>query len=127
MLSQYLVRSAVCVLELNVLFVLDAVQVLVQAVQQEGQELLGVVLLVTQKLGRKMAHLSLRTQIHIQVMRFRKKSKRPFIYTATTGTDFKNTRHYGIVSPRPHLLDDICIGFCDLALHAQRISEVQLI
>lgn len=60
--SQDLVWSTVCILELNVLFVLDAVQVLVQAVQQEGQKLLGVVLLVTQELGRKMAHLSLCTK-----------------------------------------------------------------
>lgn len=40
---------------------------------------------------------------------------------------FKNTRHYRIVSPRPHLLDDVGVGLCDLALHAQRVSEVQFV
>ena len=39
------VRSAIAVLQFYVWFVMDAVQVLVQTIQEEGQQLLGVLLL----------------------------------------------------------------------------------
>lgn len=39
----------------------------------------------------------------------------------------KYPRNHRIVPPWPHLFDDICIGFCNFTLHAQRISEVQLL
>lgn len=61
-LSEHLVRSPVSVPQLDVLLVLDAVQVLVQAVQQEGEQLLAVVLLVAEKLRRKVSHLCLQRQ-----------------------------------------------------------------
>ncbi len=38
----------------------------------------------------------------------------------------KYPRNHGIVSAWPHLFDDICVGFCNFTLHAQRIGEVQL-
>lgn len=31
------------------------------------------------------------------------------------------------MSARPHLFDDISVGLCNLALHAQRVGEVQLL
>lgn len=46
----YLIRPAIGIPQLDVLLVLDTVEVLMEAVQQEGQELLGVVLLVAQEL-----------------------------------------------------------------------------
>lgn len=55
----HLVRSSFCIPQLDVLFVLDSVEVLVQAVQQERQQLLAVVLLVAQELRGKVAHLGL--------------------------------------------------------------------
>lgn len=61
-LSGHLVGSPVSVAQLDVLLVLDPVQVLVQAVQQEGEQLLAVVLLVAEKLRRKMPHLRLQRQ-----------------------------------------------------------------
>lgn len=59
--ASHLVLSPVGVPQLDVLFVFDSVQVFVQPVQQEGQQLLTVVLLVAQKLRRKVAHLRLHT------------------------------------------------------------------
>lgn len=59
MLRGHLVRSSISIPQLDVLFVLDSVEVLVQAVQQEGQQLLAVVLLVAQELRGKVAHLGL--------------------------------------------------------------------
>lgn len=58
----HMVRSPVCIPEFDVFFVFDPVQVLVQAVQQEGQQLLTVVLLVTQELRCEVADLRLRTE-----------------------------------------------------------------
>ena len=57
----HLVRSSVGVTQLDVLFVFDSVQVFVQSVQQEGQQLLTVMLLVTQELRCKVTHLRLQT------------------------------------------------------------------
>lgn len=31
------------------------------------------------------------------------------------------------MAPRPHLLDDISVGLGDLALHPQRVGEVELV
>lgn len=59
--SAHLVLTPIGVPQLDVLFVFDSVQVFVQPVQQEGQQLLTVVLLVAQKLRRKVAHLRLHT------------------------------------------------------------------
>lgn len=39
----------------------------------------------------------------------------------------KYPRNHRIVPPWPHLFDDICVGFCNFPLHAQRVSEVQLL
>lgn len=58
-LRGHLVWSSISIPQLDVLFVLDSVEVLVQAVQQEGQQLLAVVLLVAQELRGKVAHLGL--------------------------------------------------------------------
>lgn len=55
----HLVGSSVGIPQLDVLLVLDSVEVLVQAVQQERQQLLAVVLLVAQELRGKVAHLGL--------------------------------------------------------------------
>lgn len=57
-----LVGSAVGVLQLDVGLLADAVQVLVKAVEQEGQQLVRVLLLVARELRREPAHLSLKTQ-----------------------------------------------------------------
>lgn len=57
-----LVGSAVGVLQLDVGLLPDAVQVLVKPVEQEGQQLVRVLLLVARELRRKPAHLSLKTQ-----------------------------------------------------------------
>lgn len=59
--SADLVWPAPSVPQLDVLLVLDAVQVLVEPVQQEGQKLLAVMLLVAQELRRKVAHFGLHT------------------------------------------------------------------
>lgn len=59
--TTHLVLTPISVPQLDVLFVFDSVQVFVQPVQQEGQQLLTVVLLVAQKLRRKVAHLRLHT------------------------------------------------------------------
>lgn len=57
--TAHLVLTPIGVPQLDVLFVFDSVQVFVQPVQQEGQQLLTVVLLVAQKLRSKVAHLRL--------------------------------------------------------------------
>jgi hypothetical protein len=49
---------------LDVWLLLYAVDVLVQAVQQEAQELLAVVLLVAAELGRKLGNLGLERARH---------------------------------------------------------------
>ena len=43
-----------------------SVEVLVEAIQQEGQKLLGVVLLVAQELRGKVAHLRLHTHKEVR-------------------------------------------------------------
>ena len=48
-----MVRSAITIGHLNVGFLPDPVQVLVQAVQEEGEQLLAVLLLVARELGGK--------------------------------------------------------------------------
>lgn len=35
--------------------------------------------------------------------------------------------NHRIVPPWPHLFDNICVGFCNFTLHAQRVGEVQLL
>lgn len=57
-----LVGSAVGILQLDVGLLPDAVQVLVKPVEQEGQQLVRVLLLVARELRREPAHLSLETQ-----------------------------------------------------------------
>ena len=58
----YLVGAALCVPQGKVRLLLDTVQVLVEAVHQEGQKLLGVLLLVARKLGGEASHLGLNTE-----------------------------------------------------------------
>lgn len=63
----YLVGPAVGVFQLNVRLLPDAVQIFVKSVQQEGQQLVRVLLLITRKLRSKPTHLSL--QEHRQIFR----------------------------------------------------------
>lgn len=65
--AAHLVRASFGVPQFDVLFVLDPVQVFVQPVQQEGEQLLTVVLLVAQELGGKVAHLGLHTHTHTYI------------------------------------------------------------
>lgn len=60
--NTYFIQPPIRVHRLSVGFVLDAVQVLVEAVQQESHELLGVVLGVTCKLTGFTGHDSLRVE-----------------------------------------------------------------
>ncbi len=39
----------------------------------------------------------------------------------------KYPRNHRIVPAWPHLFDNICVGFCNFTLHAQRVGEVQLL
>ena len=55
----YLVRSSVSVFHFEVRLLDDAVEVFVQAVEQEGEQLLRIVLLVARELRREAAHLQL--------------------------------------------------------------------
>ena len=55
----HLVRPAVGVLQRDVGLLPDAVKVLVETVQEEGQQLVGVLLLVPRELGGEPAHLRL--------------------------------------------------------------------
>lgn len=55
----HLIRPAICVLELDVGFLPDAVQILMKAIQEKGQELMRILLLVARKLGCKTADLGL--------------------------------------------------------------------
>lgn len=57
-----LVRSAVSVLQLDVGLLPDAVQVLVEAVEEKGQQLVRVLLLVARELGGEAAHLGLENE-----------------------------------------------------------------
>ena len=77
---------------------LDAIQVLVQPVQEERQQLLRVMQLAAQELGREVADLGLE---HV-------------------GRD-------GAVVAGPHLLHQVGVGLCNLPLHAQRVAEVELL
>lgn len=38
----------------------------------------------------------------------------------------EDARYHREVSPRPHLLDDVCVRLGNLALHSQRVAEVEL-
>lgn len=64
----HLVGSAVGVFQLNVGLLPDAVQVFVESVQQEGQQLMRVLLLIARKLRRESTHLSLKHQQHRDVI-----------------------------------------------------------
>ncbi len=55
-----LVGPAVVVLQLDVGLLADAVEVFVQSVQQEGQQLVRVLLLIARELRSEPAHLSLK-------------------------------------------------------------------
>lgn len=55
----HLVWPAIGVLQLDVRLLPDAIQVLVEAVEEEGQEFVRVLLLVARELGGKAAHLGL--------------------------------------------------------------------
>lgn len=61
-----LVGSAFSVLQLNVGLLPDAVQVLVKTVEQEGQQLVRVLLLVARELRRESPHLSLKTNTNTE-------------------------------------------------------------
>lgn len=39
----------------------------------------------------------------------------------------EDARHHRVMPPRPHLFDDVSVGLGDLALHTQRVGEVQLL
>lgn len=55
----HFVRPAVGVLQLDVRLLPDAVQVLVEAVEEEGKEFVRILLLVARELGGEAAHLRL--------------------------------------------------------------------
>lgn len=57
---QHLVGPAVGVLQLDVGLLADAVQVFMESVQQEGQQLVRVLLLIARELRREPAHLRLK-------------------------------------------------------------------
>lgn len=58
----YLVWSSISIFELDVGLLPDAVQVLMQAVQKEGQQFVGVLLLIAWELRGKAPYLGLKTQ-----------------------------------------------------------------
>lgn len=55
----HFIGPSTSVLQLDIRFLSDAVQVFVKPVQEKGQQLMGVLLLVAGELGRKAAHLGL--------------------------------------------------------------------
>lgn len=55
----HLIGPSISILELDVGLLPDAVQVLVKAIEEEGQKLMGVLLLVARELRGKAAHLGL--------------------------------------------------------------------
>ncbi len=66
LLRSHLIRSAVSVLELDVGLLPDAVQVLVKAVEEKGQQLMRVLLLVARELWGEAAHLGLEDGKHMK-------------------------------------------------------------
>lgn len=60
----HLVRSSLCVPQLDVFFVFDSVQIFMKTVQQKRQKLLAVVLLVTEELRCKVTYFCLDTDTH---------------------------------------------------------------
>ena len=93
----HVVRPILAVLELNVGLLFDPVQVLVEPVEEEGEQLLRVLLLVAGELRREPPHR------HLEVPR----------------DDVR-------VAARPDALDELAEGARDLALHSQRVVLVDV-
>lgn len=68
----HLIRPAIRVLELDVGFLPDAVQILMKAIQEKGQELMRILLLVARKLGCKTANLGLEVKKKREKMTMKK-------------------------------------------------------
>lgn len=56
----YLIWTTLCIPQGKIWLLLDPVQIFMESVQQEGQKLLGVLLLVARKLGGKTSNLRLK-------------------------------------------------------------------
>lgn len=55
----HFIRPSVSVLQLDIGLLSDAVQIFMKPVQEKGQQLMGVLLLVARELGCKAAYLGL--------------------------------------------------------------------
>lgn len=60
--NAHLIWSPSSIAQFHIFLLLDAIEVLMQPIQEERQQLLRVMLLVAQKLGCKVANLGLRRQ-----------------------------------------------------------------
>ena len=98
LLGELLVRLAHVAAQLHVGLLHDAVEVLVQAVEQKGEQLVRVLLLEAGELGREAAQVEL-----------------------------ERARYRVAVVARPDLVDEVGIGLGDFALAPERIHHVDLL
>lgn len=135
----YLVWTALSVPQGQVGLLLDAVQVFMKPIQQEGQQLLGVLLLVARELGGKTSHLRLgrNNQKYDSLSHF----KGLVLFNSfesdccvvvpndqeqAKATHFEGARSHVVAAAQPHLLHQVSVRLGNLAPHAQRIFPVDL-
>lgn len=68
MRRSYLIRTALGISQGKIRLLLHAVQIFMEPIQQEGQQLLGVLLLVARELRRETPNLCLKTKPRLLVI-----------------------------------------------------------